>query len=159
MNIEPSSVSEIQTRILHLHGRKTNDKNSNKKSVSNCTLTPWELPWGGVGWKLSMCNPYSYLSVPVWRTYTTCVLWSAISNMNQWNTNGFSTGFMILYVYKIEKRKKKTLRAWIFAAPYVGFLSSTLYLLVWCIEGLQSAKVNLSMCLWVCFKGVYFCHR
>lgn len=53
-----------------------------------------------------MCNPYTYLSVPVWRTYNTCVLWSAISNMNQWITSGFRTGIMILYVYKIQKKKK-----------------------------------------------------
>lgn len=60
---------------------------------------------------------------------------------------------------KKKKRKKKTQRAWIFAAPEMGFLSSTLYLLVWCTKGLQSAKVNISMYLWVCFRGVYCCHR
>lgn len=91
---------------------KINNKNSNNKSVSNSSHTHQEFPQGVWWvWRLSMCNPYTYLSVPVWRTYNTCVLWSAISNMNQWNTNGFWTGIMILYVYKKQKLKQKNTKS------------------------------------------------
>lgn len=51
----------------------------------------------------------------------TCVLWSAISSMNPWNTKGFWTGATVFCVCKIQKdlreKHKKTQRAWIFAAP------------------------------------------
>lgn len=50
----------------------------------------------------------------------------------------------MLYVYKIIEKegKKQTQRAWIFAAAFVGFLSSTLYLSVFVV---QSAKVKSSV--------------
>lgn len=97
------SGSEIQ--ILHQRGQKAT-KTATRKSLSNSVSAGVSLRSCWV-WRLSMCNPYTYLSVPVWRTYNTCVLWSAISNMNQWNTNGFWTGIMILYVYKTNKQTKK----------------------------------------------------
>ena len=112
----------IRRWIVHQQGQKA----TTKTATRNLCLTAPTLirasptPRSWCVWRLSMCNPYTYLSVPVWRTYNTCLLWSAISNMNQWNTNGFWTGIMILYVYKIQKiyiKKTKTQRAWIFAAP------------------------------------------
>lgn len=90
------------------------NKDKKQQQKQQQELCVWQHPHSpGVSlrswwvWRLSMCNPYTYLSVPVWRTYNTCVLWSAISNMNQWNTNGFWTGIMILYVYKKTKTNKK----------------------------------------------------
>lgn len=107
MNIEHFSGSKIQRWIYTNKDKKQQHKQQQEIYVwqhphsSGASLRSWRV------WRLSMCNPYTYLSVPVWRTYNTCVLWSAISNMNQWNTNGFWTGIMILYVYKIQKGLKK----------------------------------------------------
>lgn len=124
-------------------------KNVQKKFKNQCLTAATRirrLPEELLVWRLSMCNPYTYLSVPVWRTYNTCVLWSAISNMNQWNS--FWAGFMMLYVYKIieKKKKKQTQRAWIFAAAFMGFLSSTLYLSVL----LYKVRRWRVLCPWVC---------
>lgn len=94
-----------------------------------------------------MCNPYTYLSVPVWRTYyNTCVLWSAIYNMKQWNYKRLQK--QEIYVYKKQKKaneekKTTTQRAWIFAAPWMGFL-----ILKLCIYGVPEGgytKANISI--------------
>lgn len=93
--------ARLKRWISHPQGQKAATKTATRKvSVSNGGRAHREVPgrsWWWV-WRLSVCNPYTYLSVPVWRTYNTCVSWSAISNMNQWNTNSFWTEIMILYV-------------------------------------------------------------
>lgn len=103
--------SGSETQKMNSTPTRTKSNNEKQQQRNLCPTAPTLIrgsPWGAGGCgRLSMCNPYTYLSVPVWRTYNTCVLWSAISNMNQWNTNGFWTGIMILYVYKKNKKEKK----------------------------------------------------
>lgn len=87
--------------------KKSNNKNSNKKSVSNSNHTHQEFPWGAGGCGDCPCVIHILTSVFQCEGRIIHVCCGQLSPIwNQWNTNGFWTGIMILYVYKKQKNKK-----------------------------------------------------
>lgn len=100
----------LKDEFLHQQGqkKKSNNKNSNKKSVSNSNHTHQEFPWGAGGCGDCPCVIHILTSVFQCEGRIIHVCCGQLSPIwNQWNTNGFWTGIMILYVYKKKQQKGK----------------------------------------------------
>lgn len=113
-----------------------------KQQQDFCVYKAPAILWEVVGTKTVMCNPYNLPQCSSVKDVIILVCRGQLSTIwTSENLNGFRTRIMILNVYK-KSKQKNIQRAWIFAAPWMGFLSLRLCIYeFWCtIYGVK--KVN-----------------